>query len=185
LRAALVKDEAWVTVQGVPDRPGAASTIFSKIAGRKVAMDMIVQNVAAEGHADISFSVYRDDLARTLKAVEEACKELGSGTYTCDDSVSKVSVVGLGMESQTGVAEKMFRALGREGDQSTDDHHQRDQDLRAGRAANMRSMPCERSMKRSTSPTHRTNGETAETEEPLADADREQALARLRAVWKI
>ena len=59
-------------------------------------MDMIVQNVGAEGQADISFSVYRPDLARTLKAVEEACKELGSGTYTCDDNVSKVSVVGLG-----------------------------------------------------------------------------------------
>ncbi len=113
--AALVKDEAWVTVQGVPDRPGAASTIFSKIAGRKVAMDMIVQNVAAEGQADISFSVYRDDLARTLKAVEEACKELGAGTYTCDDNVSKVSVVGLGMATQTGVAETMFRTLAEKG----------------------------------------------------------------------
>ncbi|MHB8903283.1 MAG: aspartate kinase, partial [Thermoguttaceae bacterium] len=109
--AALIKDEAWVTVQGVPDRPGAASTIFSKIAGRKVGMDMIVQNVAAQGQADISFSVFRDDLARTLKAVEEACKELGAGTYTCDDNVSKVSVVGLNMATQTGVAERMFRAL--------------------------------------------------------------------------
>ncbi|MDD4267936.1 MAG: aspartate kinase [Pirellulales bacterium] len=113
--AALVKDEAWVTVQGVPDRPGAASTIFSKIAGRRVAMDMIVQNVADEGHADISFSVVREDLAKTLKAVEEACKELGAGTYTCDDSVSKVSVVGLGMATQTGVAEKMFRGLAEKG----------------------------------------------------------------------
>ncbi len=113
--AALIKDEAWVTVQGVPDRPGAASTIFSKIAGKRVGMDMIVQNVAAEGQADISFSVYRDDLARTLKAVEEACKELGAGSYTCDDNVSKVSVVGLNMASQTGVAERMFRALAEKG----------------------------------------------------------------------
>ncbi len=112
---ALIKDEAWVTVQGVPDRPGAASTIFSKIAGKRVDMDMIVQNVAAEGQADISFSVYRDDLARTLKAVEEACKELGSGSYTCDDNVSKVSVVGLNMATQTGVAEKMFRSLAEKG----------------------------------------------------------------------
>ncbi len=113
--AALIKDEAWVTVQGVPDRPGAASTIFSKIAGKKIGMDMIVQNVGAEGQADISFSVYRADLARTLKAVEEACAELGAGTYTCDDNVSKVSVVGLNMATQTGVAERMFRALAEKG----------------------------------------------------------------------
>ncbi|NLS92748.1 MAG: aspartate kinase [Planctomycetaceae bacterium] len=113
--AALIKDEAWVTVQGVPDRPGAASTIFSKIAGKKIGMDMIVQNVGAEGQADISFSVFRADLARTLKAVEEACEELGAGTYTCDDNVSKVSVVGLNMATQTGVAERMFRALAEKG----------------------------------------------------------------------
>ncbi len=179
--AALVKDEAWVTVQGVPDRPGAASTIFSKIAGRKVAMDMIVQNVAAEGQADISFSVYRDDLARTLKAVEEACKELGAGTYTCDDSVSKVSVVGLGMQTQTGVAEKMFRALAEKGINllmiTTSEikisalvgrEHAVDALRTVHEVFELSSEP--------------KNGNEPEPTEPLSDTDREQALARLHGM---
>jgi len=109
--AAMVKNEARVTVLGVPDRPGAASTIFSKIAARNIALDMIVQNVAAAGLADVSFTVARDDLPATLKAVEEAARQLGAQGYNYDDNVSKISVVGLGMKSQPGVARKMFRAL--------------------------------------------------------------------------
>jgi len=109
--AAKVKNEAQLTVLGVPDRPGAALTIFSRIAAKKIAMDMIVQNVAADGHADISFVVFRDDLPATLTAVEEAARELGVEGYRHDDDVSKISVVGLGMATQTGVAEKMFRVL--------------------------------------------------------------------------
>jgi aspartate kinase len=109
--AAMVKNEARVTVLGVPDRPGAASTIFSKIAARNIALDMIVQNVAAEGLADVSFTVARDDLPATLKAVEEAARQLGAQGYNYDDNVSKISVVGLGMKNQPGVARKMFRAL--------------------------------------------------------------------------
>ena len=179
--AALVKNEAWVTVLGVPDRPGAASTIFSKIAGRKVAMDMIVQNVAADGHADISFSVYRDDLARTLKAVEEACRELGAGTYTCDDNVSKVSVVGLGMETQTGVAETMFRTLAEKGinllmittseikiSALVNREHAVEALRTVHEAFNLSSPP--------------ENGETTDVEASLDDTDREQALARLRGM---
>ncbi len=109
---AKVKEEARVTVLGVPDRPGAALVVFSKIAARNVAMDMIVQNVAANGCADISFTVFRDDLPATLKAVEEAVGEIGAEGVSYDESMSKVSVVGLGMERQTGVAQSMFRALG-------------------------------------------------------------------------
>ncbi len=113
--AARVKNEARVTVLGVPDRPGAALTVFSKIAAKKIAMDMIVQNVAAEGHADISFTVFRDDLPATLTAVEEAAEQLGTEGYSHDDDTSKISVVGLGMVEQTGVAEMMFRALAEKG----------------------------------------------------------------------
>ena len=76
--AAMVKDEARVTVLGVPDRPGAAMTIFSKVAAKNIAMDMIVQNVADDSRADISFTVVRDDLPATLKAVEDAKQELGA-----------------------------------------------------------------------------------------------------------
>ncbi|HYW79824.1 MAG TPA: aspartate kinase, partial [Thermoguttaceae bacterium] len=109
--AAKARDEARVTVLGVPNRPGAALTIFSEIAAKKVAMDMIVQNVAADGHTDISFTVFRDDLPATLKAVEESTRKLEVEGYNYDEDLAKVSVVGAGMATQTGVAEKMFRAL--------------------------------------------------------------------------
>lgn len=113
--AAVLRNEARITVQSVPDRPGAANTIFSKIAAKHIGMDMIVQNIAAQGQADISFTVSRDDLPATLKAVEEATREIGAAGYTYDDNVAKVSVVGLGMKTQPGVAQKMFRALADKG----------------------------------------------------------------------
>jgi aspartate kinase len=113
--AAMAKNEARVTVLGVPDRPGAALTVFSAVAARHIAMDMIVQNVGAAGHADISFTVQRDELPATLKAVEDAAKQLGAEGVSYDDDVSKISVVGLGMATQTGVAERMFRALAEKG----------------------------------------------------------------------
>ena len=109
--AARASDEARVTVLGVPNRPGAALTIFSEIAAKKVAMDMIVQNVAADGHTDISFTVFRDDLPATLAAVEQSTRKLDVEGYSYDENLAKVSVVGIGMATQTGVAEKMFRAL--------------------------------------------------------------------------
>ncbi|NQT36893.1 MAG: aspartate kinase, partial [Planctomycetes bacterium] len=109
--AAKEKQEARVTVLGVPDRPGAALTVFGSIAGKRIPMDMIVQNVAAEGQTDISFTVNRDDLPAALKAVESAVEELGAEGVDYDDEVSKISVVGLGMATQTGVAQRMFRAI--------------------------------------------------------------------------
>ncbi len=113
--AALVRDEARVTILGVPDQPGAATAVFSRVAARSVAMDMIVQNVGENGQAEISFTVFRDDLPATLKAVEEAAREIGATGYNYDDKVSKVSVVGLGMATQPGVAEKMFQVLAEKG----------------------------------------------------------------------
>jgi aspartate kinase len=113
--AAMEKNEARITVLGVPDRPGTALTIFTKVAARNVDMDMIVQNVGAQGHADLSFAVLRDELPAALKAVEAAVAELEAEGYSCDDEVSKISVVGLGMATQTGVAERMFRALAEKG----------------------------------------------------------------------
>ena len=113
--AAMAKNEARVTVLGVPDRPGAALSIFSKVAAKNIAMDMIVQNEAADGRADLSFTVFRDDLPGTLRAVDEAVKELGAEGYTYDENVSKISVVGLGMATQPGVAGTMFRALAEKG----------------------------------------------------------------------
>jgi aspartate kinase len=109
--ATLTKDEARVTVFGVPDRPGSSLAIFSRIADKAVSVDMIVQNVGEEGLADITFTVPRDDLRATRLAVDEAVREIGAGGFTCDENVSKVSVVGLGMARQTGVADRMFQAL--------------------------------------------------------------------------
>ncbi|MBL9080489.1 MAG: aspartate kinase [Planctomycetales bacterium] len=109
--ATLVKNEARITILGLPDVPGSSFSVFSKIAAKNVTVDMIVQNVAADGRADISFTVVRDELAATLKAVEEAVAELGAEGFTSDENVSKASVVGLGMASQTGVAQRMFRSL--------------------------------------------------------------------------
>jgi aspartate kinase len=109
--ATLVKNEARITLLGVPDRPGTSLALFSKIASKNVTVDMIVQNIGSDAKADISFTVVKDDLKTTLRAVQEAADELGAEGFTHDDNVSKVSVVGLGMATQTGVAEKMFRAL--------------------------------------------------------------------------
>lgn len=113
--AAVTKGEARVSVLGVPDKPGISFQIFSRVAGRNITVDMIVQNVGEEGKADISFTVPRNELAVTLEAVREAIQAIGGGEVTCDDNVAKVSVVGLGMARQTGVAERMFAALSEAG----------------------------------------------------------------------
>jgi aspartate kinase len=109
--AALTLDEARVTIQGVPDRPGTSFDIFKRLADRKITVDMIVQNIGEENRADISFTVPGGELKETLRAVNEAAKAVGATGVAHDDAVAKVSVVGLGMAEQTGVAEKMFHAL--------------------------------------------------------------------------
>jgi aspartate kinase len=109
--AAITKDEARITAQGVPDKPGSSFEIFSRIAGKNISVDMIVQNIGESGRADISFTVPQNELMVALEAVREAAKIVGAEGVTSDDSVAKISVVGLGMARQTGVAQKMFRAL--------------------------------------------------------------------------
>src|SRR5262245_31710029 len=113
--AALTKNEAQISVEGIPDQPGTSLAIFSRLAKVNVAVDMIVQNAGADGLADLSFTVLEDDLVKATKAVDEAAKELKARSVTCDANVSKVSIVGLGMATQTGVADRMFRALADEG----------------------------------------------------------------------
>ena len=108
---ALVKNEARVTISNVPDQPGTSYTVFNAIAQKNVTVDMIVQNVGSDGKADISFTVENSELNKTIDALNSAIEELGSGEVSYDDSVGKVSVVGLGMAEQTGVAETMFRKL--------------------------------------------------------------------------
>ncbi len=113
--AAINKDEALITVQGVPDLPGTSLEIFSRVAAKNISVDMIVQNVGESGKADISFTVPKDELEASLEAVRSAAQVVGASGITSDDSVAKVSVVGLGMARQTGVAEKMFSALANAG----------------------------------------------------------------------
>ena len=109
--AAITLDEARITVASVPDLPGISYQVFSRIADCNVRVDMIVQNVGEEGHADISFTVPHDELPQTLEAVQEATQALDTITISHDENVAKISAVGMGMARQTGVADRMFRAL--------------------------------------------------------------------------
>ncbi len=108
---ALTKEEARITVSGVPDKPGVTLTIFEKLAAENVAVDMIMQTAGQDGRADISFTVLESDLQRSLAAVEVAANDVGAEGVAHAANASKVSVVGLGMATQSGVADRMFRTL--------------------------------------------------------------------------
>jgi aspartate kinase len=109
--AALAKDEARVTVAGVPDRPGVVHTLFQRIAEANIVVDMIVQNVSTDGTTEVSFTVAVADLPETLRVTEAAVPRIGASGVSHDAGVAKVSVVGLGMRTHTGVATTMFEAL--------------------------------------------------------------------------
>jgi len=108
---AIARHESRVSLIDIPDRPGSMSVIFSRMAERKIPVDMVVQDVATEGLAEVSFTVPEGDLAETLTAAHEAISELGAGTVQHGTNVSKVSAVGAGMRSHTGVAAQMFQTL--------------------------------------------------------------------------
>jgi len=109
------RNQAKITVVGVPDRPGIAADLFSAVAGASISVDMIIQNVSQGSLADISFTVPRTDLPRALPMMEKAKIELGAQTIEVKDEIAKVSIVGVGMRSHSGVASRMFQALSREG----------------------------------------------------------------------
>ncbi len=109
--AALDAGEAKVTMRHVPDRPGIAATIFSEISRAHVNVDMIVQNVSEKDHADVSFTVAKTDLDAAMKVAGRLAEGLGAAAVESDQNIAKLSVVGIGMRSHSGVAEKMFRAL--------------------------------------------------------------------------
>ncbi|MBV2187301.1 MAG: aspartate kinase [Rhizobium sp.] len=110
------RDEAKLTVLGVPDRPGIASQILGPIAEANIDVDMIIQNVGHDGTTDFSFTVNRGEYARTLKILEEQIKpHIGARAIEGDNKICKVSAVGVGMRSHPGVASQMFRALAEEG----------------------------------------------------------------------
>ena len=110
--AALKKDLTRVTVKAVPDRPGIAAKIFHTIASANIVVDDIIQNVMDDNTANISFTVEHGDLADIKPVVERMAKDLGGGTKaTYHSDLAKVSVVGVGMRTHTGVAQRMFKAL--------------------------------------------------------------------------
>jgi aspartate kinase len=110
------RDEAKVTVQGVPDKPGIAFQILGPVAQANIDVDMIIQNVSREGKTDFSFTVPRNDHARVLELLRSTvAPSVGAAVVDGDARISKVSIVGVGMKSHVGVAAKMFRTLSDEG----------------------------------------------------------------------
>jgi aspartate kinase len=109
------RGQAKVTIRGVPDRPGIAAQVFGTVSDHGIVVDMIVQNVSRDGMSDISFTVPRPDRPTVVATLEEVAKKIGAESVTYDDRIAKVSIVGVGMRSHSGVAAQMFRALSREG----------------------------------------------------------------------
>ncbi|WP_342643598.1 aspartate kinase [Rhodoligotrophos ferricapiens] len=105
------KDEGKVTVVRVPDRPGVSASIFGPLAEMGISVDMIVQNVSAEGYTDITFTVPQKDLDRALKVLEANKGQIAYETVKAAQDITKVSVIGVGMRSHAGVAAQMFKAL--------------------------------------------------------------------------
>jgi aspartate kinase len=113
---AYAKDEAKITIIKVADKPGVAASIFGPLAKANINVDMIVQNLSADGkHTDMTFTVGASELPRTLEVLREAEKTIGYGEVKSSADVVKVSVIGVGMRSHAGVAADMFKALAEKG----------------------------------------------------------------------
>ncbi|ADZ90034.1 aspartate kinase [Marinomonas mediterranea] len=108
---AFTRDEAKLTLKGVPDIPGVASKILGPISDANIEVDMIVQNVSADGTTDFTFTVHRNDHDKALGILKSIEKELGARDTLTDARIAKVSIVGVGMRSHAGVASTMFKAL--------------------------------------------------------------------------
>jgi len=109
------RDEAKLTIVGVPDQPGVASNILGKISEADINVDMIVQNVGEDGTTDFTFTVHRVDYPKGMAILEDVAKELSARQVTGDDNIVKISVIGVGMRSHAGIARTMFATLAKEG----------------------------------------------------------------------
>ena len=105
------RNQAKVTVSQVPDKPGCAARLFTALAEAHLMVDVIVQNVSASGSTDISFTMNRDELEKIGDLLDRVAKEIGAGAVTKKDGIAKLSVVGIGMRTHSGVAAKLFEAL--------------------------------------------------------------------------
>jgi aspartate kinase len=109
------RDEAKLTIRGVPDTPGIASRILGPIAKANIEVDMIIQNIGDDKSTNFTFTVHRGDYKRALQVLEGISEELGADGVSGDDNIVKISVVGVGMRSHAGIASQMFEALATEG----------------------------------------------------------------------
>lgn len=107
----LTENEAKITLFKVPDRPGIAASLFKQMADAKINIDMIIQNKTETKTTDISFTVFKTELTRAMQAVKKAAKQLKAAKVLCDQNIAKISIVGVGMRSHSGVASKMFGVL--------------------------------------------------------------------------
>ena len=105
------RDEAKITIKGIPDHPGIAGAVFGPIAEAGLNVDVIVQNVSEDGTTDITFTVPRGEFRQAMKSIQEVCVTLKAREVKGDDRVAKVSIIGVGMRSHSGVARKMFETL--------------------------------------------------------------------------
>ncbi len=105
------RDEAKITLAGIPDTPGVAARILAPIGEANIEVDVIVQNVSADGTTDLTFTVHKNDMNKAVGVLQNVAKELGAREVRSDDKVAKVSIVGVGMRSHAGVASRMFTAL--------------------------------------------------------------------------
>jgi aspartate kinase len=105
------RDEAKLTLVGVPDIPGVASKILGPIGDKNVEVDMIVQNIGQDGTTDFTFTVHRNEFDKAEEILKQICADLGAREVVGDNKIAKVSIVGVGMRSHAGVASTMFRCL--------------------------------------------------------------------------
>jgi len=108
------RSQAKISLLRVPDRPGIAAQVFGAVAAHNIVVDMIVQNISRDGYTDLSFTMPRNDYARARLAIEDIADKIGAAGVAADERVAKVSIVGVGMRSHSGVAGRMFGALARE-----------------------------------------------------------------------
>jgi aspartate kinase len=109
------RDQAKITVIHVPDRPGVAARLFTPLSEHNILVDMIIQNASIQGYTDLTFTVSRKDVREATQIVSEVVQEVGAEKLEVDDNVAKVSIIGVGMISHSGVAARMFETLAREG----------------------------------------------------------------------
>ncbi|HOX14797.1 MAG TPA: aspartate kinase [Smithellaceae bacterium] len=105
------RDQAKITVVHIPDKPGIAANLFMPLSERNISVDMIIQNASTQGYTDLTFTVSKKDMKEAQKIVEATAKEIGAKKVEVDDEVAKISIIGVGMVSHSGVAAKMFKTM--------------------------------------------------------------------------